>query len=306
MIKILLFGKDGQLGSELQNYLSDAFELISLSRDSYNYCGNLEDTKGLTDSIKKINPDIVINAAAYTQVDKAEIEFEKNYKVNHLAPLAIASELAGTDRLLIHYSTDYIFNGTGTLPWKENDNKDPLNEYGKAKLLGETEIKQSLCKYLILRPSWVYSSGKNNFLTSIIKLARERDSLDVIDDQIGVPTSSDFVSAITLKLIKYYVNDIKSNTMINQCYNIAPKGEASWFDIAVEIVKQLKILKMETKLLSENIRRVKTKDYMQSAKRPYNSRLNTMKVRALLSEDFATWKCDIKMTLKKINSIHGA
>ena len=173
-------------------------------------------------------------------------------------------------------------------------------------MLGETEIKQSLCKYLILRPSWVYSSGKNNFLTSIIKLARERDSLDVIDDQIGVPTSSDFVSAITLKLVKYYVNDIKSNTMINQCYNIAPKGEASWFDIAVEIVKQLKILKMETKLLSENIRRVKTKDYMQSAKRPYNSRLNTMKVRALLSEDFATWKCDIKMTLKKINSIHGA
>ncbi len=304
MVKILLFGKNGQIGNELQNCLSNSFELISLSKDSSDYCGDLEDTKGLTDSIKKINPDIIINAAAYTQVDKAEIEFEKNYKVNHLAPLAIASELAGTDKLLIHYSTDYIFNGNGTLPWKENDSKDPLNEYGKAKLLGETEIKKSLCKFIILRPSWVYSSNKNNFVTTIAKLAVEKNSLDVIDDQIGVPTSSNFVSNITLKFINLYINNIKSNTMINQCYNIVPNGEASWFDIAVEIVKQLKILRVETKLQIEDIKRVKTEDYIQSAKRPNNSRLDTMKVRALLSENLPMWQSDIKMIIKKIDRIH--
>jgi len=304
MVKILLFGKNGQVGKELQTSLNKNFELVSLSKNSINHCGDFENIDGIIKTIRNINPDIIINAAAFTQVDKAETEIRKNYKINHLTPSAIATELGGTKKLLIHYSSDYIFSGTGTLPWKESDDKNPLNEYGKAKLLGETEIKKSSCKFIILRPSWIYSSNKNNFLSTIVKLANEKKYLDVIDDQIGVPTSSSFVSKITLKFIDRYTNDLKSDKFINQCYNIVPDGEASWFNIAVEILKQLNKNNIKTNLNIKNIRRVKSINYMQSATRPYNSRLNTMKVKKLLLEDFPKWEDDVELVIKKIINSH--
>ncbi|MDC3144505.1 dTDP-4-dehydrorhamnose reductase [Pelagibacteraceae bacterium] len=306
MVKILLFGKNGQVGKELQNCLNKNFELIPLSKDSIHNCGNFEITDGVIDSIRKINPDIIINAAAYTQVDKAETEIDKNYQINHITPAAIASELEGTQKLLIHYSSDYVFSGEGTLPWKENDNKKPLNEYGKAKLLGETEIKKSSCKFIILRPSWIYSSNNNNFLTTIIKLANEKKYLEVIDDQIGVPTSSNFVSKTTCKFIDYYINNLNSDKFINQCYNIVPNGETSWFYIAIEIVKQLRENNINTDLTIENIRKIKSKNYAQPAKRPTNSRLNTMKAKELFLEDFPRWENDIKMVVKNIINSHEA
>lgn len=306
MIKILLFGKNGQVGKELQNCLKKNFQLISLSRNSIDYCGDFENVDGIINSIRKINPDIIINAAAYTQVDKAETEIHKNNQINHITPSAIASELKGTEKLLIHYSSDYVFGGEGKLPWKESDHKKPLNEYGKAKLLGETEIKKSSCKFIILRPSWIYSSNNKNFLTTIIKLANEKKYLDVIDDQIGVPTSSIFVSKMTHRFIDHYTNNFKSDNFINQCYNIVPDGETSWFNIAIEILEQLRKNNITTTLTIKNIRRIKSEDYMQPAKRPSNSRLNTMKAKELFLKDFSRWERDIKMVIRNIINSHGS
>ena len=193
-MKILLFGKNGQVGWELQRSLAPLGEVIALGTASQEYCGDFTDLAGIRDTIRTIAPDVIVNAAAHTAVDKAESEPELARTINARAPAVLANESKLLNSLLIHYSTDYVFDGKGDRAWQETDPVAPLSVYGATKLEGEQLIQTSGCNYLIFRTSWVYGARGGNFAKTMLRLAGERDSLKVIDDQIGAPTGVRVIS----------------------------------------------------------------------------------------------------------------
>ena len=193
-MKILLFGKNGQIGWELQRSLAPLGEVIALDSDSQDYCGDFTNLQGITDTIRSVAPNVIVNAAAHTAVDKAESDKELARTLNALAPTMLALEAKRSKAWLIHYSTDYVFDGSGDQPWRETDETGPLNVYGATKLEGEQAIHQSGCKHLIFRTSWVYGARGGNFAKTMLRLAQERDSLSIIDDQIGAPTGADLLA----------------------------------------------------------------------------------------------------------------
>lgn len=187
-MKILLFGKNGQVGGELQHRFASLGELIAMGTDSRDMCGDLADLNGIAQTVHAVRPDVIVNAAAYTAVDKAESEPELAYLINTQAPGVLAQEAKKLGAWLVHYSTDYVFDGSGDKPWLESDAPNPLNVYGATKLDGEQAIQASGCNHLIFRTSWVYAARGNNFVKTMLRMAKERDSLTVINDQIGAPT----------------------------------------------------------------------------------------------------------------------
>ena len=196
-MKILLFGKNGQVGWELQRSLAPLGELIALDSASREMCGDFTDPAELARTVRKVAPDVIVNAAAHTAVDKAESEPELARTINALAPGVLAQEAMRTNAWLIHYSTDYVFDGSGDKPRLESDATAPLNVYGATKLEGEQLIQQSGCRHLILRTSWVYGARGGNFIRTMLRLAQERDSLNIIDDQNGAPTGADLLADVT-------------------------------------------------------------------------------------------------------------
>ena len=202
-MKILLLGKNGQVGWELQRSLAPLGELIALDRHAVDgLCGDLSSLDALRATIRRIKPDIIVNAAAYTAVDKAESESELADRVNAQASRLMAEEVAGLGGWLIHYSTDYVFSGQGSTPWRETDAVAPVNQYGASKLAGEQAIMASGCKHLIFRTSWVYGARGNNFAKTMLRLAKDRDTLSVIADQIGAPTGADLIADVTALAIR--------------------------------------------------------------------------------------------------------
>ncbi len=192
-MKILLLGKNGQLGWELQRALAPIGELIALDRKGdFNFCGDLTNLEGLANTIRTLSPDVIVNAAAYTAVDKAESEPELATLIKTSAPAILAREANALGALLVHYSTDYAFDGSGHHFWKETDSAAPLNVYGKTKFEGEQLIQASGCNHLIFRTSWVYGARGNNFVKTILRLAREKEEINIVHDQIGAPTGADY------------------------------------------------------------------------------------------------------------------
>jgi len=298
---ILVFGSQGQLGHALQEHIGEAPEHVFLSRDSTDYCGDITDTAGITQTLMNLRPEIIINAAAYTAVDKAESEPTVAESVNAKAVGAIAQIAAKLDSLLIHYSTDYVFNGSGTTPWKETDPCAPLSVYGKTKLAGEQAITASGARHFILRTSWVCSSHGSNFLKTMLRLAETKEEIQVVSDQCGVPTHVDYLAETTLDLINLATPGFGSQTNKPPdwgIYHCTPSGETNWFEYARLVINTAKAHGAASKV--KKITPIKTSDYPTAARRPLNSRLNTEKLQGVLSTTAPDWQEAVITTVGQV------
>ena len=275
-MKILLFGKTGQVGQSLIKKLSNESDFHFYGRDECDF----ENIDNISKVISNVQPDYIINAAAYTNVENAEQSRETCSNINVKAVSIIAREAIKHDAILIHFSTDYIFEGTSKKPYKETDNPAPINFYGKSKLFGEKEIKNSGCKYYILRTSWVVSRNGSNFINKMIDKFHTKEIIEVVDDQVGIPTTADFIAENVIKLInKKFIQ--------NEVFNLTPIGETSWYGLAVYLYDRLKT---NNKLMSDpKIIPVKSEKFKTIAKRPKNSRLDSSKIQSHLMVSFLKW-----------------
>lgn len=294
-MKILLLGKNGQVGWELQRSLAPLGELIALDRHSVDGLkGDLSDLDSLRATIRQVRPDIIVNAAAYTAVDKAESETELADRVNGQACQIMAEEAVALDAWLIHYSTDYVFNGEGLKPWQETDVVAPVNHYGASKLIGEQAVIGSGCKYLIFRTSWVYGARGNNFAKIMLRLARERDTLSVVADQVGAPTGADLIADVTALAILQVLRCPE----LAGLYHLAAAGEVSWHGYASHVIAFAKGNGEE--LAATAIHPIDTSAYPTPARRPLNSRLSTQKLRNNFSLHLPDWQSGVTRMLREV------
>lgn len=292
-MKILLLGKNGQVGWELQRSLAPLGEVIALDSKSQNYCGNFTDLNGLAETVRQIQPDVIVNAAAHTAVDKAESETELAQTINADAVAVLAQEAKLLNAWLIHYSTDYVFAGDGTSPWLETDATGPLGVYGATKLAGEQAIQESGCKHLIFRTSWVYGARGNNFAKTMLHLASERDSLSVIDDQIGAPTGADLLADVTAHTIR----SVQQQPELAGLYHLVAKGETSWHGYASFVIDTALNMGQKLQTTTATITPVATSAFPTPAKRPNNSRLNTDKLQANFALTLPHWQAGVTRML---------
>lgn len=294
-MRILLLGKNGQVGWELQRSLAPLGELVALDRHPVDgLSGDLSDLDALRATIRKVRPDIIVNAAAYTAVDKAESETELADRVNGEASRVMAQEAASLDAWLIHYSTDYVFSGEGSTPWLESDAVAPVNHYGASKLAGEQAIAASGCKYLIFRTSWVYGARGNNFAKTMLRLAKDRESLGVIADQVGAPTGADLIADVTALAIQ----QVKQRPTLSGIYHLAAAGEVSWHGYASLVIDFAKAHAEELAVTAVNP--IDTTAYPTPARRPLNSRLNTQKLRDNFSLHLPDWQSGVTRMLREV------
>jgi dTDP-4-dehydrorhamnose reductase len=265
-VKILLTGRAGQVGWELERVLPLLGNVISTDRATL----DLADVDAIRKKLREAKPDIIVNAAAYTAVDKAESEPEVAMQVNGVAPGVLAAEAKRLGALLVHYSTDYVFDGTKALPYVEDDVPNPISIYGKTKLAGERAVQASGCRHLILRTSWVYGPRGRNFYRAIAAKAAAGERLRVVDDQRGVPTTSRFLAEETLALLRKDASGL---------LHLVPSGETSWHGFAREIVRH-----------SVEVEPIKTSEFPAAARRPANAVLDNRKAAAILGRSFADWQ----------------
>lgn len=295
-MRILLFGKNGQVGWELQRSLAFMGELVALDVNDQELCGDFTHPDSIIQTIHSVSPDVIVNAAAYTAVDKAESEPELTRAINVFAPEILAQESRKLGAWLIHYSTDYVFDGNGVKPWKETDPTTPLNVYGSTKLEGEKAIFNSGCQHLIFRTSWVYSARGKNFAKTMIRLAQERDHLAVIDDQIGAPTGADLLADITAHSIRIAL----CQPQVSGLYHLAAKGETSWYGYASFVLDKVRQSGIKLKVQPESIQPVSTNAFSQTIRRPRNSRLNTKKIEGTFDLTLPLWQTGVARMLTEI------
>ncbi|MGB4812779.1 MAG: dTDP-4-dehydrorhamnose reductase [Methylophilaceae bacterium] len=295
-MKILLFGKNGQVGWELQRSLAPLGELVILDVDCQTACGDLANLEGIAKTIRTIAPDVIVNAAAYTKVDNAESENALVQTINTKAPGIMAQEAKLLGAWLVHYSTDYVFNGTGSQPWLETDATEPLSTYGRSKLDSEAAIIASGCKHLIFRTSWVYAARGANFAKTMLKLAEERESLRVISDQIGAPTGADLLADVTAHAIV----TASKNANVSGLYHLVAGGEISWHGYAKFVIDYARQAGVDIKVSDNAIEAVPTTAFPTPAKRPLNSRLNTQKLQNTFNLQLPQWQIGVTRMLKEI------
>ena len=272
-MKILLLGKNGQVGWELQRSLAPLGELIALDRHSQDLCGNMADLQGLAATVQSVRPDLIVNAAAYTAVDKAESEPELARTINALA-------------WLVHYSTDYVFDGSGAQPWLETDPPAPLSVYGQTKLEGEQLIQAACAKHLIFRTSWVYAARGGNFAKTMLRLGQERERLTVIDDQWGAPTGAELLADVSAHAIRQALKRPQDAGI----YHLAASGETTWNSYAKHVFAQAERANTAIKLIVKEVEAVPTSAFPTPARRPLNSRLDTGKLQATFGLYLPRWQ----------------
>ena len=292
-MKILLLGKNGQVGWELQRSLAPLGELVALGTDSQDLCGDLTNLEGIAQTVRAVAPDIIVNAAAYTAVDKAESEPELARTINALAPGVLAQEAKRSGAWLIHYSTDYVFDGSGDTPWLETAPTGPLSVYGKTKLEGEEAIRAAGCQHLIFRTSWVYAARGGNFAKTMLRLAQERDSLSVINDQTGAPTGADLLADVTAHAIRAALQ----RPDVSGLYHLVARGETTWHGYASFIIDFARQFGIEIKVVPEAIQPVPTSAFPTAAKRPLNSRMNARKLQNTFGLDLPHWQTGVARML---------
>jgi len=290
-MKILLTGKDGQVGLALHKRLVSLGEVIATDRNEV----NLENPDAIRVFIEKIKPDIIINTAAYTDVDKAEAEIELAHKVNAEAPRVLAEKASQLNVPIIHFSTDYVFDGLKNEPYVETDQANPQSIYGETKWKGEEAVRNHE-KHIILRISWVFSSRGQNFLKTILKLIQEKASLNIVSNQRGTPTSVDVIAEVTYKIVKSIL--IESNFKDFGTYHIALEGETNWYEYACFMTDEVIRLGLKTTMTSKDIKSIPTDAYPTLAKRPMNSRLNTTKIKNAFMLELPHWKEEVEAVLK--------
>ncbi|MCK2125926.1 dTDP-4-dehydrorhamnose reductase [Thauera aromatica] len=304
-MRILLLGKNGQLGWELQRALAPLGELIALDRrgaveegmrpgEGARLCGDLTDLDGLATTVDRFAPDVIVNAAAYTAVDKAEAEPALAYTINAAAVDVLARAAARNDALLVHYSTDYVFDGSGEHPWQEESPTAPLSVYGRTKLEGEEAVRASGCRHLIFRTSWVHGARGGNFARTMLRLAAERERLTVIADQIGAPTGAELIADISAHAIRAVLR----NSALTGTYHLAAGGETSWHGYAGFVIEQARRLGVALKV--EEIAPIASADYPVAAARPLNSRLDTRHLRAAFGLHLPDWRQGVERILREI------
>jgi dTDP-4-dehydrorhamnose reductase len=285
-MKIVLFGKDGQLGQALQSIaLPQDVTLIALGRDTANF----EQPESLRKIIADIKPDIIINTAAYTQVDKAEEEYDLAHLINTVAPSVLAEEASKIGAWLIHYSTDYVFDGQKQGAYSETDTPAPLSSYGRTKHDGDQGISLHHDKYIIFRICWSYSQYGQNFVKTMLKLAQTKEQLKIVSDQIGAPTSALLIAKITWQMIE----KINQSSISAGIYNLSASGSVSWYDYAKTLIQTARDEGLQVTVKDNGLIPVLAKDYGAKAIRPYNSCLDTSKLRISLGIDLPDWKEDV-------------
>ncbi len=299
-MKILLFGKGGQVGWELQRSLAPLGELIALDSDSSELCGDFTKHAGLADTVRAVRPDVIVNAAAHTAVDKAESEPELARSINALAPQVLAIEAARLGAWLVHYSTDYVFDGSGSTPWVETDPTGPLSVYGRNKLEGETLIAQACPRHLIFRTSWVYAARGGNFAKTMLRLAQERDRLTVIDDQIGAPTGADLLADVTAHAIRQVTEQVDLADTCAGIYHLVASGETSWYEYAKHVLAQAQIVQPAIKIKATEVLPVPTSAFPTPARRPHNSRMSTEKLQRVFGLTPPPWQTGVNRMLAEI------
>lgn len=301
MQTILLLGKNGQVGWELQRALQPLGHVIALDRqtDEQGLCGDITDFDAIQNAIHAVKPTIIVNASAYTAVDRAESEQNQADLVNHLAVRNLADLCKQNTILLVHYSTDYVFSGQGNHAWQEDDQTDPQNIYGKTKRQGELALEQSNAQFLNFRTSWVYASRGQNFIKTMLKLATTKNELSVIADQIGAPTGAALIADVTAQALKFYIlQQPIQQAQLSGHYHLAAAGETSWFGYAQFIFKHVRA-KGQT-LSLEVAHPIETTQYPTPAKRPLNSRLNTTKLQQNFQINLPHWQLGVEQVLEEI------
>lgn len=297
-MKILLLGKNGQVGWELQRALAPLGELVALDFASQELCGDLGNTEGLQQTVAQVRPQVIVNAGAHTAVDKAESEPELAYRLNAEGPAVLAQAAAQLGALLVHYSTDYVYDGSGSRPWREEDAKGPLSVYGRTKLAGDEAIAASGCRHLIFRTSWVYGARGGNFPKTMLRLAREREQLNVIDDQIGAPTGADLLADVTAHAIRHLLPPQRHNDLTpSGVYHLAAAGETSWHGYARFVLERAQRLGHTLKAGPAQVLPISTSAYPTPARRPQNSRLDTGRLQNTFGLRLPPWQAGVQRML---------
>jgi dTDP-4-dehydrorhamnose reductase len=295
-MNILLFGKGGQVGWELQRSLAVLGHVTALDHDSTDHCGDFANPEGIAATVRALKPDVIVNAAAHTAVDKAESEPELARLLNATTPGVLAREAAALGAWLVHYSTDYVFDGSGTRPWVETDTPAPLSVYGRTKLEGEQLIQQSGAKHLILRTSWVYAARGGNFAKTMLRLAQERERLTVIDDQWGAPTGAELLADVTAHAIRH----LQQRPQDAGLYHLVAGGEVTWNGYAKFVINHASKAQSAIKIIANEIVPVPTSAFPTPAVRPHNSRLNTSKLQTTFGLTLPHWQTGVERMLTEI------
>lgn len=299
-MKILLLGKNGQVGWQLQRALAPLGEIVALERKDAG--GDLADPQGLAAAVRAAKPQVIVNAAAYTAVDKAESEPQLARLINTEAPAALAREAAASGALLVHYSTDYVFDGSGSAPWQESDATGPLNVYGVTKLAGEQAIAASGCAHLTFRTSWVYAAHGDNFIKTMLRLAATRERLTVIDDQKGAPTGAELIADVTAHAISQTLQQPAKAGL----YHLTAAGEASWFDYAQYVLALARQARPQgVKTAAGGVQPIASSQYPAAARRPLNSRLDTRRLQAAFGLQMPPWQQGVTRVLREILESKG-
>lgn len=292
-MKLVLFGKGGQVGWELQRSLATLGELTVLDFDSTDFHADFSKPARLADTVRALKPDVIVNAAAHTAVDKAESEPEFAAKLNAEGPRVLATEAKALGALLVHYSTDYVFDGSGTAARTEDAPTGPLSVYGRTKLDGENHIRASACFHLILRTSWVYAARGGNFARTMIRLAGERETLSVIDDQFGAPTGAELLADVTAHAIRA----CRATPSLGGTYHAVAAGETNWFEYARFVIEWARANDLPIKVAADALKPVPTRGYPTPAQRPLNSRLDTNKLRNAFDITLPHWQSGVRRML---------
>lgn len=295
-MKILLFGKNGQLGWELQRSLAPLGELVALGSQDADLACDFREPDRLAETVRRVRPDVIVNAAAYTAVDKAEADVRGAQLVNAVAPGVLAQAAQAAGALLVHYSTDYVFDGSGSKPRREDDPTGPVNVYGQTKLEGERLVARHCERHLILRTSWVYAARGGNFARTMLRLAQERDRLTVVDDQVGAPTGADLLADVTAHAVRATSVDASRLGL----YHVVASGETSWHGYARFVLAQAQEMGLALKATPDCVDAVPSSAFATPARRPLNSRLDTRKLASSLGLVMPDWRAGVSRMLHEI------
>ncbi|ANB02733.1 dTDP-4-dehydrorhamnose reductase [Ectothiorhodospira sp. BSL-9] len=292
---ILLLGSTGQVGFELHRALAPLGTVIAPLRGQL----DLGDADGLAGALRATRPELIVNAAAWTAVDAAETEREAAFDLNARLPEQLARYAAIAGIPLVHYSSDYVYPGHGEAPWREEDATGPLSVYGESKLAGDEAVVASGASHLIFRTSWVYGARGHNFMKTMLRLGAERDSLKVVDDQIGAPTPARLIAQMTLLALYRQ----RLGQPLSGVYHLAPRGETSWRGFAAEIFRVAQLLEMPLTITSEQVAGIPTAEYPTPARRPLNSRLDVTRLEKDLGLTLPDWQSQLALTLREYREI---
>lgn len=298
-MKILLFGADGQVGWQLRRSLSVLGEVVAPAKSGGGLCGDLRDARGLQATVEAVAPDAVVNAAAYTAVDQAEGDEAGAFAVNAQACEALAAASARAGAWLVHFSSDYVYDGQGERPWRESDATGPLGVYGRSKLAGDHAVMQGNPRHLVLRTSWVFDSWGNNFARSILKAAMARDELAVVADQWGAPTRAALLADVTAHALRT-IRAAGQPQDFAGLYHAAPAGFTNWHEYATLVVRHARELGLALRCTPDNVRPIPSSAYPVRATRPKNSRLDTTRLREKFQLALPPWQDGVRAVVAEL------